>query len=347
MKKKYPYAYLYRWMRCFYAFMLGAIVLAGCSGDVDQFIPDPILKGDIDRFYAAAREDVEQTTTINIDFPTAVVTPRKTVLIFQPRSLIDAVGSIVSGAVEIRVVELFTKGEVLLYGIPTYNRENFLSTGGEFFITATQNGKPLHLRPGMPVRILTDLAGAPYAQRMELFYGHSEYNDAMMDTVYVWEEADNNPDTWDNVDVTEWVALADSQQIVSGFGYESFSDRLNWISFQVFVDIAKDKKANFCLLLPDAYGNTNTHVFLVSDDIKSIILLRGNTYTHEFCNYFAYDLRVALPLGKAVKVVVIAEQGEDNYFFAMESIFLAKDHKLEIVPERTPLELIKEQIGKL
>jgi hypothetical protein len=98
------------------------------------------------------------------------------------------VGSIISGSVEIRIVELFTKGEVLLYGIPTYNREKFLSTGGEFYVSATQNGKPLQLRPGMPVRILTDLAGAPYFQRMELFYGIREFR-CLMDTIYTWEEA--------------------------------------------------------------------------------------------------------------------------------------------------------------
>ncbi|HLF64971.1 MAG TPA: hypothetical protein VI603_14500 [Saprospiraceae bacterium] len=324
------------------------LVFFGCAEDIDRFVPDPqiILKGDIDRFFDAARDDISQTTTINIDFPTAVVTPRKTVLIFQPKSLIDAQGNIATGFVDIQILELLTRGEILLYGIPTHSRTRLLSSGGEFYVTASQNGLPLTLRDGMPVRILTDVTGSTPDERMELFYGELEDND-LIDSTYTWFEADNNPDLWSNVDVTEWVALADSQQIITGFGYESFSDSIDWINFDVFINIPQNERTDVCVSLPQEYGNVNTAVFLVFHQRNSVVALSGNAGIKQFCNYYSQYQLIGVPVGEPVTFAVVSEQGESKYFFALVETVLTQDYEISIIPEEAPLEIIKEEINKL
>ncbi len=326
------------------------VVFFGCARDIDTFIPDPevILNGDVDNFFEAARDDISQTSIINIDFPTAVVTPRKTVLIFQPKSLIDAQGNIATGLVEINILELLTRGEILLYGIPTNNREKLLTSAGEFFISAAQNGTSLKLREGMPVRILTDVtSGTTPDARMELFYGVREYDNTLQDSIYTWDEADDNPNTWDNVDVTEWVALADSQQIITGFGYECFSDSLKWINFDVFNNIPENQRTDVCVTLPEEYGNVNTVVFLVFNDQNSVIALPGNPGTMQFCNYYTQFIQLGVPIGASVTFVVISEQGEDNYFFALIETTIEEDHQEIILPHSATLEEIKDAIMML
>ena len=326
--------------------LLVLLVFCSCAEDIDKFIPDPLVmqKGDINRFFDAARDDITQTTIINIDFPEPVVTSRKTVLVFERRSLIDQQGSVVTGDVEIRILELLTRGEILLYGIPTNSRDKLLSSGGEFYITATQNGAPLKLRPGMPVRILTDVEGMP-DNHMELFYGINE--DTGFGNVYTWAEADNDPGSWSNVVVTEWVAIADSQQIITGFGYECFSDSLKWINFDVFADIAEEDKTDVCVTLPPEYGNVNTMVFLVFNDLNSVIALPGDPETMQFCNFYTMFLQLGVPIGAPVTFVVISEQGEDCYFFALKETVLVQNHQENLVPEKTPLEDIKDIIMML
>lgn len=325
------------------------LVIAACAGDIDRFIPNPdvMIKGDIGRFFEAARDDISTKRNIHMSFPTPVVTPRKTVLIFPPNSLENYQGEVANGVVEIELLELLTKGEILLYGIPTNSRDKLLYSGGEFHISATQNGQPLRLRSGMQVRILTDVQGETPNPRMELFYGVKEADDFGRDSIYTWEEADNTPGTWDNVTVREWVAVADSQQIITGFGYQCFSDSLRWINFDVFADIPEDQKTDVCVTLPDEYGNVNTMVFLVFNDLNAVINLPGNPETLQFCNYYTKFLQLGIPIGASVTFVVISEQGEDCYFFALVTSVIVDDHLEEIVPVKTPLDEIKAAIMML
>jgi hypothetical protein len=179
---------------------------------------------------------------------------------------------------------------------------------------------------------------------MELFYGMREYDNTRQDSIYTWDEADDNPNTWDNVAVTEWVALADSQQIITGFGYECFSDSLKWINFDVFNNIPENERTDVCVTLPEEYGNVNTVVFLVFKDQNSVIALPGNPGTRQFCNYYTQFIQLGVPIGASVSFVVISEQGEDEYFYAKVDAVIEENHQEFIFPQQTPLEVIKTAI---
>ena len=165
-----------------------------------------------------------------------------------------------------------------------------------------------------------------------------------------WDEADDDPSNWDNVRTSEWVVQLDSTGgggTISGFGYECWSDSLNWINIDLFMDLSDDEITDACVTLPDGFGNTNSAVFLIFEDFNGIIQLPGNPDEMNFCNYYTNYIKVGVPIGAAVKFLVISELGEDCYLFDMVETVIEVDHMESLTPEKMPYEDIKEIIMNL
>ena len=113
---------------------------------------------------------------------------------------------------------------------------------------------------------------------------------------------------------------------MTGFGYECWSDSLKWINIDLFMDIPEEDRTDVCVDLPEEYGNVNTAVFLIFDDFNGIIHLPGNPETMQFCNYYTQFITVGVPIGAPVKFVVISEQGEDCYHFALSETEIEVNH---------------------
>jgi hypothetical protein len=323
----------------------------GCGKDVDVFVPDPALDvtGDINRFFEAARKTSSVRAIVNIDFPVPVVTALNSVLIMQPGSLRDDSGNTVTGQVNVSILELLTAGEILLSGIPTHSRGLLMGSGAEMYITAEQNGQPLLIKQGMPVRILTDLRpGTIPEPRMELFYDLQE-KDIFTGALYpaTWEEADGNSSTWNNVDVTQWAAIADSQQIVTGYGYSCFPDRMGWINIGAFDQIPSADRTDVKITLPDGHNSVNTAVFLVFQDLNAVVRLAGSPGSTEFYNTYIPDFKITLRRGAVARLVVIVEQGTNNYYYAEVETTLKENHREYVIPAQTPFEEIVSSILSL
>ena len=66
---------------------------------------------------------------------------------FPAGSLLDKDGQPVSGPVNLKLIEIFNKKDVLLSGIDTESYGSLLETGGQIFVEAEQNGNKLKLNP--------------------------------------------------------------------------------------------------------------------------------------------------------------------------------------------------------
>ncbi|HIF14806.1 MAG TPA: hypothetical protein EYQ86_05605, partial [Bacteroidetes bacterium] len=94
---------------------------------------------------------------------------------FNPNSFKDQNGQIISGNVDIELIEIMTKSEMIHSNKPTNypgnpndpNDDEILVSGGEFYINATQNGSDLVLNNQAQVRIPVDNP----VTNMELFSG--------------------------------------------------------------------------------------------------------------------------------------------------------------------------------
>ncbi|MDQ3015951.1 MAG: hypothetical protein M3R25_04410, partial [Bacteroidota bacterium] len=133
-----------------------------------------------------------------------------------------------------------------------------------------------------------------------------------------------------------------SQQIITGFGYECFSDSTDWINVDVFFEIPEDQRTDVCVELPEEYTNTNTQVFMVFNDYKSIVMLEGNADLELFCEHYG-----STPKGFNVTFVVISELGEDTYLFDAKTTTVGQNHVETLKPVMTPFIEIKNYLLSL
>ena len=159
-----------------FGFFLVALGLLGCAEDFDVFdpddLPDPIteLDGNVSNFFDAVRSEVPtETHTYYEDWGTQIVTDRETIIDVPWDAFVHLDGSPVTGVIDLEVVELRSAGEILLYGIPTESHGNLLQSGGEFHISANQNGAELRLAQGKQIQIR--VVDSNPQERMELWYG--------------------------------------------------------------------------------------------------------------------------------------------------------------------------------
>ena len=320
-----------------YLFAIGIVVIMmSCGKDIDEFIPraSQAPAGDISRLMARLKSDIAGDVFTSVSCPCSgdqVYKIDKDLVLVIPPDFVDlSQYPCINGSFNINVTGCDTKGEILIDGIPTVSEGKLLESRIEINIEIGDSISNVKLAHGKQIRLLVN--DPDPRDRMELFYGEDE----------VWVQADRNPDTWDNVTNSEWWFQDSAQQIITGFGYECFTDSLDWINVDVFFEVPAEQRTAVCIDLPDEFTNTNTLVFMVFDDYKSILAMHGEAETMQFCEPYG-----ATPLGFNVTFVVLSEMGEDSYMFAQKSAVITPGHIETITPKNTPYEEIKKYITTL
>lgn len=83
-------------------------------------------------------------------------------------------GEIVTGKIQIELIEAFNTSDFLLHNLQTTTSDSILQSGGMFFIDATENKEPLRIRDGMSLAIETKTNRKD--PKMSLFSGSIENN---------------------------------------------------------------------------------------------------------------------------------------------------------------------------
>ncbi|TSJ40164.1 hypothetical protein [Fluviicola chungangensis] len=159
--------------------MAGAILIfaASCKKDKPQPTnPDPSNPATnyATAFFNNNLSNGTQTFTINAGQAQTITGNKGTVIHFNANSFVTASGAPVTGSVQIELVEIFSKSDMILLNKQpvgkTGNGVSQLISGGQFSIVAKQNGQKLKLAPGMCYQIE---APAPNGTNnmMGLFYG--------------------------------------------------------------------------------------------------------------------------------------------------------------------------------
>lgn len=310
------------------------VFMMSCGKDIDQFIPDVTQPegGDITRLTTRLKNDLAGSISYSLSVPCGgnkAFKIDKDVVIVFPAGFVDlSAYPCTNGFFDVKVTVCDTKGEILVAGIPTISENTLLESRVELKLEILDGAYPVKLAHGKKVRILVN--DPDPRERMELFYGRD------LD----WLQADGDLAKWDNVANREWVIQADSTgQVITGFGYETFSDSLDWVNVDVYFQIPAELRTPVCVELPEGFTNTNTQVFMVFDDYKSITFIPGDPDKKQFCEHYG-----STPLGFKATFVVISERGEGNYYFATKSTTITSDLTEKIVPLKTPYEEIKHYI---
>lgn len=160
-----------------------------------------------------------QTFTVNATVGGLVTGAAGTRMLFPANGFRDADGNVVTGTVQVQLVEALTIGRMIWINTQTVGDDNgtdrLLRSGGEMRVTATQNGNPLQLGPGgMTVLMPTSNPD----NNMRLFTANEPRDSGM-----VWTPVDSS-----------WVTVVEDTAFGGGLYYEFQTDSLQWINCDYF-----------------------------------------------------------------------------------------------------------------
>lgn len=235
-----------------------------------------------------------QHFTINANTGGTFVGEKGTRVTISPNSLFDASGQIVTGTVNIELIEIYDRASMLMMNKPTMGqlpdgKKSVLISGGEYYLKISQNGVELN-STGVDVTMPTGNTGGPDFN-MSLFDGTIENNDL----------------TWNLLEDTVNV----DQDTTAEFGssYEILDGSWGWTNVDRFYSDPRPK-TTLKLKVPDGFDNTNCEVYLTYDG-EPTALASLDTYTSD--GYFSEHYG-QIPIGLEVHFIAVTMINDElNY----------------------------------
>lgn len=316
------------------------IVFNGCYKDIENFepyeVPEVEITGDIEDFYSMI-PDYGITKTIRADERALFVTENGTVVEIAANSFEIPGEDIAAADIDLRFIELLKPSLFALEGLPTLSDKQLLKTEGVFRVEATKDGKELNLKEGKGIKIrLPDDTPSEDALLFEATGEGEDFN---------WNALNDQATTpFGEVNIAEWAfeQNAGIDTFVAGYGYEFNCPLWKWINVDIFVEIPESDRTSVCIDLSEIYTDQNTVAFMLFKDIESILTLQPNSDKMQFCEPYG-----ATPIGFKVYFIVISNQGEDVFHFALQDATIEKDHVEIISPEEKSLDDIIKIIEDL
>lgn len=270
----------------------GAMAFTACKkketteDPVVQPVPQPgssASLADLKNYLATNLANATQTFTMDEDAGQTITGAQGTMITFSANSFVTQSGAAVTGNVDVELVEIYNKTDMILMNAATMGRQwdntmKPLISGGEYKITVKQNGQLLDLAPGMGYSAQVPAMGGAVDPNMSLFYG----------------EGENDPDTlvWNP---------ADSAQIGGqGSQYNFWSDSINWVNCDYFYN-NPGAQTVVQATPPSGFNNTNMLLFVSFDGLNTICNLYGFSGGN-----FTTAPNYTLPIGQQVNFVAIA-----------------------------------------
>lgn len=172
-------------------------------------------------------------------------TAKGSIITIPPNAFKDGNGNLVTGSVDIRFKEVFTKAEMIYSGILPVSFGNVLESGGEYYLNATQNGTPLMVADNAMLGVQIDAQAVDPG--MLLFFG----------------------DPKEEVDTNNWVPI-DTAGTNSGFTFNTVDDTytialdsMGWGNIDAFQSNVQYFNITFNLTGLAGLNNGNTKAFAV------------------------------------------------------------------------------------
>ena len=261
-------------------FISGTVLVLGTSCKKDNPNPStPVTSGGgISAFFQKNLNNATQTFTINAGLAQTITGSKGTVIQFNANSFVTQSGVPVSGNIQIELVEIYDKKDMVLLNKQTmgstWDGLSPLISGGQFNIVAKQNGQKLKLADGVSYSINAPAPNGT-SNEMGLFYG-TITNDQL-----TWNQGDSA-----FVDITQ-------------NGYSLFCDSLNWVNLDYFMQIS-GPQSQLNVQIPSGISGTDTRVFVSIDGSNTL----AGIYQFDAGVFTSGDY-YKLPVGMNVHFIVI------------------------------------------
>ena len=222
---------------------------------------------------------------------------------FAPSTLfLPGSTSIPVGNAKIEVIPLKRKGDFIRVFKPTTtNNGALLETGGGFFIKVSQNNNELKLLLDSTFELKFNDVDTPPKMSMQTFYGKEGFDVPLkgIDTSFFWIR------DFDTTKLEPWSKISNNPLVPSYFGYKMKSKNLRWITADRYADSSQQKTKITAILSPN-FTNKNTAVFVVFNNQKTVVNLKGDYPSRSFNTN-------NIPVGISMKLLSLSKIGSQLY----------------------------------
>lgn len=284
--------------------IIGVVLCFSSCQDKDEFTPNPI-SGDINDFYQDA-QGAFGSDMFDAENDFVYITINNTSVHIPANSLVYADGEAVVGMVSITFEDVLNKGELLIHDVPTMSSGSLLSSEGAAFLSFTQEGETLSIKPGSLVTLrIRDTNTDAEAQMYDGFDGSSNSD---------WKISDQS------FSVASWSFFWDGKDWIDG-GYELYLTETGWFSIAKELNPTLSDVEQVCAQLPaELFDGSNSDVFLILKDYDTVVPLEMDSQKMLFCAEFDN-----MPQGSEATIVSISSVGAQNYYFGTSNATISVD----------------------
>lgn len=297
-----------------------ALAVTSCKKEENDTPDSPVVNNttNINQVFQDYLNSKTQSFTVDAATPNTIIGNQGTTIYLSGNNFGDVSGNPISGNVDIELVEVYNKSDMVLLNKTTLYSDGGttapLISGGEFYISASQNGQELTVIN--PINVSTAATNTPN-WNMQMFDGVVDN-----DGVIVWQNPTN-----DSVTVA-----VDSTQ---GFYYDfSFDGDYNWVNCDYFMNTG-GPQTSVTVNVPSICDDQNTIVHLV------FVNENGVTSLYNYSNHtFSTGSYYTLPEGMDVYFLVITDDnGQLKY--AVQNNTLTTNH-VETISSLTDVNSLAE-----
>jgi hypothetical protein len=265
--------------------MLSVALFVGCKKDDDEAatpsVPGTPTTNAMLAIFDQHVDDATQVFSLNAGSGGAVIGQDGVTMFFPPNSFRTLAGAVVTGSVQVELVEALTVGDMLWLNKRTVGNDNGqlrpLVSGGQYFLNVTQGGQQLQLAENAGYVNVPAPNGID--PNMQLFTG-----------------------TVDGNGIITWDPFGNSGLGQDSLNYNFPNDSLGWINCDYFMD--QSPITGLQAVCPEGHNDGNTLVWLVFPDMNSLTTMYGSG-----TNIFATGGSYQVPVGINVQIVALSNLG--------------------------------------
>ena len=271
----------------------------GCSNNSVNNLP---TSSSFNNLKTEALNSLTQNFQFDVESGNVSFTSTKGVTISINGSSLSLNGNPVNGLIDIKYIEIFDGGNMLVTGMHTMGimpdgNRSMLISGGEFYINATKNGQQLQLNGSITLiipTILTDDNGGNADMKLWNFVDN-----------FVWVQQGQ-----EQVNNGQGVFLGGQNVGTVNYTYNAFVGSFGWTNVDIFYS-NPNPKTTILASVPDGYDNQNCAIYLHYDGEGSA-LAKLDTYdpnTKLFSEHYGQ-----IPIGLACHIIFATENnGQSRY----------------------------------
>lgn len=285
----------------FLLFVSSFLIISCSKNDDKTVVVGNTISTQLKNLFNQNTTDQIQTFHMNVADNTITFTSASGVTLQIDRACLRKNGANVTGIVDFEYVEIFDKGNMLVTNKPTLGlvgtEKHLLTSGGEFYINATQGGDQLTLNCQMFLNVPTSLTGG---------------TDNGM-TGFLGEEDANGNIIWSNATSNEFWASSLSPGATET--YNTFVSKFGWFNCDKFVSFPNGS-TKITAYVPQEYGNGNSLVFLAAKNFPNSLGQTSGTY----------------PIGLECSLIFVAENNGNIKYAIKQNIVLTANHQVTFDP---------------